>query len=142
MSATDMKGESLGAQLASRRLEWSNLAFRDHVRPAGAEPTTSDIKLVRALFSSARTRLKSVVQLGVSAPEVQLPEGPAVGLLVQASMPLRLSTALESSAHPFHEEWLAFRQWALSQDLTVELLEQSDPLLKTSRYVVAVRPTL
>jgi len=63
-----------------------------------------------------------------------------LGMLQRSCAPVRWTLAIEAPAHPFHEQWQAFRQWALEEELVVQLVERPHPVLTHSVYFVQAIP--
>lgn len=136
-----LKKQTVGARLAANVAEEGTSALdlrgRDHVDGV----TTLQMSSVNALFGSARRRLARMVRLGVTKPEVELTtEDDSLALLEQCSSPVRWTLAIESPRHAFHQEWLAFREWALKEDLFLQLVERPHPVLARTRYLVRAWP--
>jgi hypothetical protein len=137
-----LKKQTVGARLAANVAEEGTSALDLRGRDRVDEVTTLQMRRkVNALFGSARKRLTRVVRLGVTKPEVELTtEDDSLALLEQWSSPVHWTLAIESPRHAFHEEWLAFRQWALKEDLFLQLVERPHPVLARTRYLVRASP--
>lgn len=131
-----MKKETLGAQLAGRRAKYGIEALA--ARPShGNAPTATDLKRVQVLFDSARSRLRKVIRLSVTAAEVELVgKHDEVGTLERSCEPVRWTLAIEAPAHPFHAQWQSLRQWAAEENLVVQLVEAPHPVFARTMYLV------
>lgn len=137
-----LKKETLGAQLARRRAKDGMEALAERTTEVNA-PTATELKRIQALFDSARSRLRKMVRLAVSAAEVELVgTQDELETLERSCAPVRWTLAIEAPAHPFHAQWQAFRRWAAEENLVVQLVETPHPVLVRMVYVVRASAAL
>ncbi len=105
-------------------------------------------KAVEWLFESAAKRLGRLIRLEGGKADVLLGASSVASRRVEtalrsleaSSTPLHWTLAIEGRAHPFHQEWANFKQWAHDQQLFIEARTELDPVFDRKFHVVRAWP--
>jgi hypothetical protein len=145
-----MKTQTLGKRLALSR----ERQLADNLAPAPAWTQLPEREVARArravewLFESAAKRLGQLIRQEGGKVKIFLAANSAAPARAEAALrsleassrPLHWTLAIELSAHPFHQEWAHFKQWARDQELFVDVCAELDPVFDRTLHVVRAWP--